>query len=80
TLFPTLVEARTYAERMFRVIFLDKLNEQDVKVAITKPLEGHPMMLSTESIDIICRISGGYPYFVQFICREVYDLFINQYE
>lgn len=80
TLFPTLVEARTYAERMFRVIFLDKLNEQDVKAAITKPLEGHPMMLTTESINIICDISGGYPYFVQFICREVYDLFINQYE
>lgn len=80
TLFPTLVEARTYAERMFRVIFLDKLNTTDVKAAITKPLEGHPLKLTTESIEIICNISGGYPYFVQFICREVYDLFINQFE
>lgn len=80
TLFPTLVEARTYAERMFRVIFLDKLTKKDVKAAITKPLEGHPMMLTDESINIICDISGGYPYFVQFICREVYDLFINQIE
>ena len=23
-------------------------------------------------------MSGGYPYFVQFICREVYDLFIQK--
>ena len=29
TLFPKLVEARTFAERMFPVLFLDKLNEQD---------------------------------------------------
>lgn len=80
TLFPTLVEARTYAERMFRVIFLDKLSKKDVKAAVTKPIEGHPIKLTEESINIINRISGGYPYFVQFICREVYDLFISQIE
>lgn len=80
TLFPTLVEARTYAERMFRVIFLDKLSEKDVIDAVTKPIEGHLIKLTEESIGIINQISGGYPYFVQFICREVYDLFINQME
>jgi len=28
-----------------------------------------------ESVETIVRASGGYPYFIQFICREVYDAF-----
>jgi hypothetical protein len=78
TLFPKLVEARTYSERMFRVLFLDKLPKKAIKQAIKKPLEGHELQLSDASIDKIAELSGGYPYFIQFICREVYDLFIQQ--
>lgn len=78
TLFPKLVDARTYSERMFRVITLDKLNPTAVRDAITKPMENHLLVLNNESIEGIINISGGYPYFIQFICREVYDLFINQ--
>ncbi|MDR3027248.1 MAG: ATP-binding protein [Acinetobacter sp.] len=79
TLFPKLVDARTYAERMFRVITLDKLDKTAVKEAILTPLEKHPLKLTSSSVDVIIDISGGYPYFIQFICREVYDLFINQF-
>ena len=80
TLFPKLVESRTYAERMFHVIFLDRLDGKAVKDAIKKPLEGYPLKLSDSSIDQIVELSGGYPYFIQFICREVYDLFIQKIE
>ena len=34
--------------------------------------------MSDSSIDQIVSLSGGYPYFVQFICREVYDVFIQK--
>ncbi len=78
TLFPKLVEARTYAERMFRVVFLDKLLESQIRDAIQKPLENYPLKLTSESIEQIIELSGGYPYFVQFICREIYDLFIQK--
>lgn len=78
TLFPKLVEARTFSERMFRVIFLDRLNDSAIEEAIQKPLEGYPITLTKESIDSIVKLSGGYPYFIQFICREVYDLFISK--
>jgi hypothetical protein len=78
TLFPKLVEARTYAERMFRVIVLDKLDEEASREAITKPVEdAHcPVKFSPESVEMIVDHSGGYPYFIQFICREVYDTFL----
>lgn len=78
TLFPKLVEARTYAERMFRVIFLDRLEKEAVKQAILEPLKNCEIQLSKKSIEQIIEMSGGYPYFVQFICREVYDLFIQK--
>jgi len=82
TLFPKLVDARTYAERMFRVMTLNKLNSGESREAILKPIEvaDCPIRLSDDSVEIIIYESGGYPYFIQFICREVFDVFIQQNE
>ena len=82
TLFPKLVEARTFSERMFHVVFLDRLNKADSQDAILKPIEDAdcPLKLSNNSVETIITISGGYPYFIQFICREVYDVFIQQHD
>ena len=79
TQFPKLVEARTFAERMFRVVFLDRLNEADSRDAILIPIDkaGCPLKLNEKSVRTIVKMSGGYPYFIQFVCREVYDLFIQ---
>lgn len=78
TLFPKLVDSRTFAERMFRVVVLRHFNEKDSQDAILKPIENVncPLKLSNESAYLIIRQSGGYPYFIQFICREVYDAFL----
>lgn len=81
TLFPRLVDARTYAERMFRVVTLSKLSDDESREAIVKPIEVAecPVKLTPESVQIIIHESAGYPYFIQFICREVYDVFIRQH-
>jgi hypothetical protein len=80
TLFPKLVEARTFSERMFRVVSLAQLNEKDCKDAIQKPIQDSkcPIKFSPPSVEIIAELSGGYPYFIQFICREVYDIWIQR--
>ena len=80
TLFPKLVEARTFAERMFRVVFLQSLNRTESEQAIRRPVEDSdcPVRLSDDSVETIIEQSGGYPYFIQFICREVYDAFIQR--
>jgi hypothetical protein len=80
TLFPKLVEARTYSERMFRVVTVSRLSETESREAIMVPIrkENCPVQFSDESIEIICREADGYPYFIQFICREVYDVWIQQ--
>jgi hypothetical protein len=81
-LFPKLVEARTFAERMFRVITLDRLDSPDTRDAILKPIEDSrcPVKLKDEGIQQITTASGGYPYFIQFICREAYDSYLQQME
>lgn len=80
TLLPKLVDARTFSERMFRVVTLGRLRSHESREAITKPLEvtGCPVHLTEPSIETIIEQAGGYPYFIQFICREVYDIFIQQ--
>jgi len=80
TLFSKLVDARTYSERMFEVIVLTRLDDDDSRAAITKPIEKPkcPVVFTSESIERIIVTSGGYPYFIQFICREAFDVFLQQ--
>jgi hypothetical protein len=80
TLFPKLVDTRTFAERMFEVITLTKLNVVASRDAITKPIESHkcPVTFTPTSIELIVDTSDGYPYFIQFICREIYDVFLQK--
>ncbi|MCL5670366.1 MAG: ATP-binding protein, partial [Acidobacteria bacterium] len=79
-LFTQLVDARTYAERMFRVIFLDRLNQEDSREAVLRPIAaaGCPVKLREKNVARIVALSGGYPYFLQFISREVYDALIQR--
>lgn len=78
TLFPKLVESRTFSERMFRVLFLKSLDKKESKKAILKPIDNHSLGLDATSVNTIIDMSAGYPYFIQFICREVYDSFIQK--
>ena len=80
TLFPKLVEARTFAERMFRVVTLDRLAEKDSRDAIVKPVQDAacPVHLSDDSVKLITKETAGYPYFIQFFCREIFDVFLQQ--
>lgn len=78
TLFPKLVEARTFAERMFHCVTLDRLDVKDSRDAITIPVKDYPVRFTEEGIEKIVSISGGYPYFIQFICRESFDLVLRE--
>jgi len=80
TLFPKLVAARTYSERMFHVLFLDKLSEKDSRDAVLKPIQDTrcPVTFEESTVKRICGNSGGYPYFIQFMGREIYDVWIQK--
>ena len=80
TLFSKLNEARTYTERMFEVFSLEKLTLDESREAITNPIDDSncPITFHDSTVDNIIEMSGGYPYFIQFICKEVFDVWIGQ--
>ncbi len=80
TLFPKLNESRTYTERMFTVMTLERLGEEESRMAIEKPLEmtDSPLRFSEYATKTILELSGGYPYFIQYICKEVFDAWIGR--
>jgi len=83
TLFPKLVEARTFSERMFNVVFLSRLNEEETSDAVLKPIiEAHECLVSFDSASVktVWRVTRGYPYFVQYVCREVFDIWVQAIE
>ena len=65
---------------MFCVVELSRLDEDERRDAIEKPVESAkcPVNFTTQSVELIAQLSGGYPYFIQFICREVYDIWIQR--
>ena len=80
TLFPKLVDARTFTERMFHVMTLSRLNDKECRDAIVKPIQqqSSPVHFTEPAIAEIIRHSGGYPYFIQFLCREMFDSYLQQ--
>ncbi|MHB8730183.1 MAG: AAA family ATPase [bacterium] len=80
TLLPKLVEARTYAERMFHVIALQQLGKEASRQAIVTPTESAkcPVKFSDESVDRVYSVTRGYPYFIQYVCREIYDIWSQE--
>jgi hypothetical protein len=80
TLFPKLNEARTYTERMFHVMHLQRLDDAAAHEAIKKPIELTKSTLTFAKATIIkiAEMSNGYPYFIQFVCKEVFDAWIGK--
>jgi len=80
TLFPKLVAARTYTERMFHVATLGRLTAAECRDAILKPFQQQkwPVRFSVLAVEQIIRHSGGYPYFIQFLCREMFDCYLQR--
>ncbi len=77
-----LTEARTYTERMFHAIVLNRLSPEETREAIERPIQicNCPYPFDDVSIDTVRKISGGYPYFIQFICKEAYDTWVQQHK
>lgn len=74
-----LAAARTYTERMFQIVELGGLSEMASREAILRPIaDADSIFLNEESVDTVVRLAGGYPYFIQFISREIYDVFIRR--
>jgi len=58
-------EAKSYAERLFRYPVLGPLSDENAKLAIATPLRQENIRIADEALSVVCRESGGYPFFLQ---------------
>jgi AAA ATPase domain len=74
-LFDALTSTRTYTERMFHVMALERLSRQDTWNAIVQPIQKlmPPLYAPPALIEKVVSMTGGYPYLIQFFGREVVD-------
>ncbi len=77
--FDALTETRTYTERMFEVMSLDRISRNDTMIAIEQPLKRlmPPLHASPDLIAKVVDMSGGYPYLIQFLAKELVDQLLN---
>lgn len=57
--------AKSYAERLFEFVPIDRLDDQAAKDALCKPAEKEGVKFSDAAIQTILQQTQGYPYFLQ---------------
>lgn len=70
-----LTETRTYTERMFQVLSLERLSRDETWAAIATPIADltPPLQVSKDLIAKVVDLSGGYPYLIQFFGKELVE-------
>lgn len=73
TLQSNLLRARTYTERMFRGLAVDRLGNAVAGEAFTRPLEGTGVTATPDLVAQVVDTVEGYPYFLQLWGAELWD-------
>ena len=60
-----LAEAKSYSERLFNYVRIDRLPRADAIVALTAPAAEEDVQWDPAAIELVLEASGGYPYFLQ---------------
>lgn len=73
--FDALIDTRTYTERMFHVMRLERLSREDTFDAVATPLQRltPPLYVSADLLEKCVELTGGYPYLIQFFGKELVD-------
>jgi hypothetical protein len=71
---PTALSAsKSYSERLFRYVRIDRLVRSDADRAVVAPIEREDAEITPTALDALFSISGGYPYFVQAYGKAAWD-------
>ncbi|GGS19707.1 ATP-binding protein [Actinokineospora fastidiosa] len=71
---PTLLSAsKSYSERLFRYVRIDRLAREDADRAILAPVEREEAGITPDALDALFDRSGGYPYFIQAYAKAAWD-------
>jgi hypothetical protein len=71
---PTLLSAsKSYSERLFRYVRIDRLAREDADRAVLVPVEREDAGIAPDALDALFERSGGYPYFIQAYAKAAWD-------
>jgi hypothetical protein len=60
-----LAEAKSYSERLFSYLRIDRLEPGDAALALTAPAAEEHVAWDDQAVDLVVGASNGYPYFIQ---------------
>ena len=69
----TLAASRSYAERLFRYVAVDRLPREMADRALLVPAGGEDVDYDAAALDELYRLTDGYPYFVQAYGKVTWD-------
>ncbi|MBW0009983.1 MAG: ATP-binding protein, partial [Pseudonocardiales bacterium] len=68
-----LSASKSYSERLFRYLRIDRLDRADSDRAVVAPIEREDAAITSDALDTLFETSGGYPYFVQAYGKAAWD-------
>ncbi len=72
---PTLLSAsKSYAERLFRYVSVDRLSREAADRALTIPAETEAVTYAPSALAALHEVTDGYPYFVQAFGKATWDV------
>lgn len=72
-IYKMLSDEKSYSERLFMYKKIDSLTEEQSKKAIEEPVKKFDVTYSHDAIKKIIEITKGYPFFIQQLCKIVYN-------
>ncbi|GLY48389.1 ATP-binding protein [Lentzea sp. NBRC 102530] len=68
-----LSASKSYSERLFRYVRIDRLSREDADRAVLAPVDREDAGITDEALDALFDASGGYPYFIQAYGKAAWD-------
>ena len=68
-----LSASKSYSERLFRYVRIDRLDRADADQAVVAPVSREDASITDEALDALFDAAGGYPYFIQAYGKAAWD-------
>ena len=72
-IYKMLSDEKSYSERLFMYKKIDSLTDEQSEKAIEEPAKKFNIIYAHEATNKIVEITKGYPFFIQQLCKIVYD-------
>ncbi|HYQ61806.1 ATP-binding protein [Actinophytocola sp.] len=68
-----LSASKSYSERLFRYVRIDRLDRADADQAVVAPVSREEASITDDALDALFDAAGGYPYFIQAYGKAAWD-------